>query len=207
MQNKKFLLTTVLPVALSIVVGILIIAINNNFILKSKARTIVMSEKKEFTANINSLKSEEKELTKASAAYDEILAQNTFLIEEVETLKSTHDGYVADIESAKSTIAELDTIIADKQAYYDSLSGIEQETEGDSISLRTGDYKCPSSIKPGRYTAEGTGKIYFYTIANTLKDKIDLSVTDTHSYTFDITSGESIKIDGSLTLTKVDAQQ
>ncbi len=203
MQNKKFILTTVLPVALSIVIGILIIVINNNFILKSKAHAIVATEKKDFSNKIKSLKSEEKELLQTSAEYDLTLTQNTLLVEEVETLKHTLDGYVADIEAANSTIAELDTSITDKQAYYDSLSGLQSETEGDVITLKTGDYKCPSGIKAGRYTAEGNSKIYFYTIANTLKDKVDLSVIDTHSYSFDIASGESIKVDGNVTLKKI----
>ncbi len=203
MQNKKFLLTTALPIALSVVAGILIIVINNSFILESKARSTVASEKKEFLSNIKELRAEKKQLTKEAEGYDAELKQNTMLIEEVEALKTTLDEYTADIEAANNTVLELDTAISEKQAYYDSLSELEDETVSDTKTLKSGDYKCPSSIKAGRYTAEGTGKIYFYTIANTLKDKADLSTIDTHSYSFEITSGESLKIDGSVTLKKI----
>lgn len=206
MKNKKFLITTVLPIAISLIIGILIVTVTNNFILKSKANSIVESEKKEFINNINALKSEKAQLEATEAEYDEILTQNKALVEEVETLKGTLDEYVSDIASAQSTLADLDSRIAEKQAYLNSISGLTTESESTVITLKKGEYKCPSTIKEGRYTIEGSGTVYVYTIANNLKEKFDLSVIDTHSYTFDITSGETLKVESTSTLKKIDAE-
>lgn len=207
MKNKKFLLTTVLPITLSLIAGILILTVNTEFTINMKARSIVSAEKKKFADDIDTLKSKKDDLTKQAAGYDETLLHNEQLYNEIEALGTTLNDYVTDIASAKDTIAELDIIIADKEAYCSSMTELQQETEGEIISLKSGDYKCPSQLKAGRYTAEGKGKIYLYSIANTLKEEaIDLATIDTHSYTFNISSGESIKIDGNVTLKKIETQ-
>ena len=44
MNRKKFLLTSVLPVAVSLVIGAVIIILNNNYVLNSRANAIVSGE-------------------------------------------------------------------------------------------------------------------------------------------------------------------
>lgn len=204
MKNKKFLLTSALPVALSLLIGIPIITVTNDFILKSKASSIVAAEKKDYSSEIKSLESEKKALEAKSEEYDTALKENTAHLEEIEALKSSLEAYTSDLQKATETIAGLDKSIADKQAYLGSLSDLQTAAETETVKLKSGDYKCPSDLKEGRYTAEGSGKLYFYTIANTLKDIVDLSVTDSHSYTFDIVSGESIKAESEITLTRLE---
>lgn len=207
MSKKRFILTVVLPVCISLLIGILIIVLNNNFILNSRAIAIVASEKSNFNSQISELKKERDKLEGEIADYDKTLADNSLLTEEVEALKSELEHYVSDVDAAKARSEKLKVQITEKKTYLDSLSKIESETEGDSLKLSDGEYKCPSELPSGRYKAEGTGKLYRYSISNSLTLKEDLSTIDTHSYTFDLEAGETIKIEGTLTLTELTANK
>lgn len=186
-----------LPVFISMIIGLIIILSGNSFIVPSRAHKLVESEKALIQKEISELKTEQSSLENESKNYDDTLKENKDLLEEINSFKSDLSEYEADIEEAKAKITELDAEITSKKAHLDSIDEIEPEKQGKSIQLSPGEYKCPNDIKAGRYSFEGTGKIYLYSIANTLSKEINLSTTDTHSFKLIITSGESIKIEGS----------
>lgn len=202
-KNKKFFLTVILPVFVSIVVGIIIVALNSNALLKTQATAVVSGEKNKFAAEMSKLKSEKKELSQTAAKYDKMLEENQLLLEEINALTAELNDYTTAIEKAKETITSLDTSITEKTSYNDSLSSLSADTDGSSKSYKDTKLNIPTDLKAGRYRADGEGKLMIYTIAGTLQDKQDLSLLDTHSYTFDISSGQSVKIEGALSLTEI----
>lgn len=203
-KNKKFLLSVILPVVLSIVIGTIIIILNNESILHTRAKAIVSKEINQMTDTLDDLQKEKKELLYKNADLDKKLDDNNILIEEINTLTTELNEYNENINSANITIAELDKSISEKTQYNNNLNSLDTQTIGVSRSYSNVRLNVPGDIKSGRYKADGTGKLFIYTIAGTIEDKQDLSVLDSHSYTFNISSGQYIKIEGTLTLTKLE---
>lgn len=205
MTKKQLIITVILPVLISIIIGVVIILFHNEIGIASIAHSVVSTEKRNMSDELSHFQKEKAELLNKQSEYDKVINENSTLISEVDTLKKELENYETDISNAKERNSELDTQLQSKRLYLDNLSKIGNQTEGEQKKLKTGEYKCPSEIESARYKAEGTGKIYVYTIANSLKDNVDLSVIDSHSYTFDLSSGEKIKIDGEVNLTKINS--
>lgn len=204
LKNKKFLLTVILPIVISIIIGTLIISLNNDYILKTRAKAIVSEEMEQMTNELNELQKQKKELNYENADLEKQLEDNYILLEEIKVLTTELDEYVESINAANITISELDKSIAEKTQYNNNLSSLDTQKIGVSKSYSNVRLNVPSDIKSGRYRADGNGKILIYTIAGTLEDKQDLSLLDSHSYTFNISSGQYIKIEGTLSLTKLE---
>ncbi|MCH5211915.1 MAG: hypothetical protein J1G06_02780 [Oscillospiraceae bacterium] len=183
--------------------GIVIVVLNNKSILHTRAEARVAGERSMMNSEMTSMREEQKTLRRDEAKYDKIIEDNQSVINNVESLRSQLALYDTDLENANATNAELDNSISENQAYLDSLNSIKETTDGEERTLKDGNYKSPSDLSPGKYRAEGTGIILLKNIANAQKDRIDLSITDTHSYVFEIASGESINVNGEITLTEL----
>ena len=203
LKNKNFLLSVILPIVLSIIVGIFIIVLNSKSILNTKASMQVANEKSTMSEELERLKDEKKGLSSTAAKYDKDLEENKVLVDEVNSLNEDLENYKQEIEKATQTVTQLDTSMADKTAYNNSLSNITSEQPSQTKSYTNVKLNVPTDISAGRYKAEGNGKLMIYTIAGTLHDKQDLSILDTHSYVFTVTAGQSIKIENNLSLTKL----
>ncbi len=203
LRNKNFLLTVILPIIISLLIGILIILLNSQSIINTKATTQVMSEKNEMNSNISSLSAEKKELLYTAADYDKQIEDNRILFEEIQALTTELNTYTESINSAHGTITELDNTITEKKAYNESLNSVSIPTQSVTKSYKNTKLNIPQDLTAGRYKAEGAGTILIYTIAGTLEEKQNLSVLDSHTYTFNIASGQSIKIEGTVSLTKI----
>lgn len=203
LKNKNFLLTVILPIPISICIGIVIILLNSHSVLNTRATAAVMSEKKTFNAEIGNMKKEKEDLQYKAAEYDKTIEDNRILLDEINTLTDTLNEYTTSIENAQATIASLDTAITEKTAYNESLNGVTADTPGTSKSYSDTKLSSPADISAGCYKAEGNGTILIYSIAGTLEDKQDLSVIDSHSYTFNLTSGQAIKIEGTVSITEI----
>ena len=203
LRNKNFLLTVILPIIISLFIGILIIILNSQSIINTKATTQVMSEKNEMNSNISSLSAEKKKLQYTAADYDKQIEDNRILFEEIQALTTELDTYTESVNSANLTITELDKTIAEKKSYNESLDSISTPTQSGTKSYKNTKLNIPQDLTAGRYKAEGSGTILIYTIAGTLEEKQNLSVLDSHTYTFNISSGQSIKIEGTVSLTKI----
>ncbi len=203
-KNKKFLLSVILPIAISIIIGTIIIILNNESILYTSARSIVSKEMELMQQDLNELQKTKKDLQYQSAVLDKKIDDNHILLEEINVLSTELNEYNEGIDSANITIAELDKTIADKTQYNNNLNNLDTQTVGVTKKYTNVKLNIPGDIKPGRYKADGTGKLMIYTIAGTIEDKQDLSVLDSHSYTFNVTSGQYIKIDGTLNITKLE---
>ena len=200
MQKKLFFFTIALPVFLALAAGVVIVVLNSKSILHTRAEARVAAERTAMTAEMDSMRAEQKDLKRDEAKYDKIIEDNKAMINNVEVLKSQIEQYNTDLENANQRNAELDNSISDNQSYLDGLNSIQPPIDGDERTLEAGDYKSPSDIKPGKYRAEGTGTLLLKNIANSQKDRVDLSTIDTHSYVFEIASGESINVKGEIKL-------
>lgn len=202
-RNKNFLLTVILPIFISIIAGIVIIVLNSKSILLTRATASVEAEKRAMTHEMSELNSEKDELTAISAEYDKTLEENKFLLGEVTRLTEDLANCITEIENAGLIIKELDIAIETKTAFNNSLEGVTASKPGDTLKFTNKKLNIPTDLKAGRYKAEGTGTLMIYTIAGTLQDKKNLSLTDTNTYTFDIASGQSLKIEGTLSITQI----
>lgn len=202
-KNKNFILTIILPIIISIFIGIIIIVLNSNSILNTRAVAIIAQEKEQLSNDFTTLQKQKKDLEYTAADLDKKLEDNRILLEEITALNTELDGYNESITSANETIAELDKAIQGKTKYNDSLNNLDSQVSGTTKKYTNIKLNVPSDINAGRYKAEGTGKLYIYTIAGTLEDKQDLSILDSHSYSFNINSGQYIKIEGALSLTEI----
>lgn len=202
-KNKNFLLTVIVPIFISIIAGIIIIVLNSKSILMTRATTTIETEKRTMTREMNKLNSEKDNLELDAARYDKTLKENQILVNEVAALTEDLAYYMSGIEKANSTITELDATIEAKTAFNNSLDGVTYSQPGATLSFTDRKLNIPTDLKDGRYKAEGTGTLMIYTIAGTLQDKKDLSLTDTNTYTFDIASGQSLKIEGTLSITEI----
>lgn len=202
-RNKNFLLTVILPIFISILAGIVIIILNSKSVLLTRATASVEAEKRTMTREMSELKSEKDDLTAISAGYDKTLEENKILVSEVTRLTEDLANCISEIENAGLTIKELDSAIETKTAFNNSLDGIVASKPGDTVKFTNKKLNIPTDLKAGRYKAEGAGTLMIYTIAGTLQDKKDLSLTDTNTYTFDISSGQSLKIEGTLSIIQI----
>lgn len=202
-MKKKKLLIVVAPVSASIVIAGIIIGLHNNIMMGTYVNSIVSNEMKVYKENISSLNREKERINGEIAQADEFLKTNEDLVSEVESLNDSLTSYNNDISAAKKKNENLKTQISDKKNYLEKLSELKTETVGDAKKLSEGEYKCPAQLDAGRYKAEGSGKIYLYNIAHTLKENLNLATIDTHSYTFEIASGESLRVEGDVKLTNI----
>ncbi|MGN1115926.1 MAG: hypothetical protein ACI4TH_05115 [Candidatus Ornithomonoglobus sp.] len=196
MSRRKFILTVAVPVILSMIIGAVIIIFSNKFIMPSKARAAAAAEKSNLVTEAAELQKQKEALEKQIADYDTKLSDQEGLITEMKKRQETLADYESELEETDAKIAEIDKLIEEKNNILNSLSDIAKETEGKATELKEGEYKCPSDIDAGRYLIEGDAKIYLYSIANTLSKKEDLSTLDTHSFKLEITSGETLKVEG-----------
>ncbi|MGN0181826.1 MAG: hypothetical protein ACI4DP_05365 [Candidatus Ornithomonoglobus sp.] len=196
MNRKKFILTIVMPVVISMLIGAIIIIFSNSFIIPPKARAVAGAEKSRLNTEMAALQKQKEAMENDIATYNNDIANKENLLAEIQERQSTLEDYKSELEETKAKIAEIDKQIEEKNNILNTLSDIKEETEGEAKVLEKGEYKCPADIAAGRYIIEGDAKIYLYSIANTLSKKEDLSTLDTHSFKFEITSGESLKIEG-----------
>ena len=200
MRKKVFYLTIALPVFLALIAGIVIVVLNSKSILHTRAEARVYEERNAMNSEMNSMREEQKILKRDEAKYDKIIDDNRSIINNVDALKSQIAQYDTDLENANARNAELDNSILENQAYLDSLNSIRETSDGEELVFKDCDAKSPDKIPPGKYRAEGSGILILKNIANMQKDRIDLSTIDTHSYVFEIASGESIKVKGEIKL-------
>ncbi len=203
LKNKNFILTVILPIVISIIIASVLIILNSQGILNTKATNTVKREMEQMSDDISRLEDEKESLTYTASQYDKDINDNQILVEEISALQEEYNTYNGEVESANKTLAELDKIIADKTSYNNSLNNISSQVAGQPVSYTDVKLNVPSDIQAGRYKAEGSGKLYIYTIAGTIEDSQNLALLDTKSYLFDIHSGQYIKIEGTLTLANI----
>ena len=203
LKNKNFLLTFFLPIGISLIIGVVIISLNSQSILNTKATAQIISEKNEMNSGISTLSAEKKDLLYTEANYNRQIEDNRLLFDEIQALTTELNSYVESIDTANQTITQLDKTIAEKKAYNESLNSLSPQTQTGTKTYSNTKLNIPQDLAAGRYKAEGTGTLLIYTIASTLEEKQNLSVLDSHSYTFNLSSGQSIKIEGKLSLTKI----
>ena len=203
MKRLQFYLTIILPIAAAFALGILIIILNSNSILHTQAVTRVNAEKARMQSEISNARAELSSLKKEEAEYDKKIGENSALIDEIKHLSDELEQYKNDIERVTASNSELTASLEEKKSYLEGLNGINSYSDGGKYKLKDKTYKCPSDIPAGRYKAEGKGKLHLISISNNAKDSKDLSTTESNTYVFDIASGESVRVEGTIELTEM----
>ena len=203
MKRLQFYLTIVLPILLSFIAGIMILILNSNSILNTRAVTRVNSEKYRMQSEINEARAASNPLKREEAEYDKLIEDNRTLVDEIEHLKDELEQYKSDIERVTASNYELAASFEEKKSYLEGLSGVNNYVDGGKYKLSSKTYKCPADIPAGRYKAVGKGKLHLISISNKAKDSKDLATTESNTYVFDIASGESIRVEGSIELTEM----
>ncbi len=201
MKRLQFYLTIALPIALSFALGILVIILNSNSILHTQAVTRVNAEKSGMQSEISNARAELSSLKKEEAEYDRLIGENSALIDEIKHLTDELEQYKSDIDRVTASNSELTKSLEEKKSYLEGLNSIKSYSDGGKFKLKDKTYKCPADIPAGRYKAEGKGKLHLISISNNAKDSKDLSTTESNTYVFDIASGESVRVEGTVELT------
>lgn len=203
-RDRRFYLITMLPILISVVIGVVLLLFHDSIGTGSKAALIVAAERNDMSSQISSMNAEIDSLNSDIEGYNKIIDENSTLINEVNSLNSELESYNTDLENARQHNTELKSQVESKQNYLNELNDMEDTgSEGTARTLQEGEYKCPADIEKGRYRAEGDATIYIYNIANSLTVREDLSTNDSGSYEFDLDSGEKLKVDGEITLTPI----
>ena len=203
LKNKKFILTAILPVIISIILGIAIISVNSTMIINMRANATITREKEQMQKDIKDFEDQKISLNRTAADLDKKIENDIILLGEIQALNTELENYNNDIANAKTTISQLDINIQEKTKYNENLDRLNNTPTTSEKTYTNVKLNVPKDITSGRYTATGTGKLFIYTIANTLQEKQDLSLLDSHSYSFNVTSGQYIKIEGTITLINI----
>lgn len=203
LKNKYFILTAILPIFISIIIGIVIIAINSTVIINMRANAVVSNEIKQMESGIKEFEDKKISLQYTASDLDKKIENNSIILGEIQALKTESENYDTDIANAKKTIEGLDISITEKTKYSSNLDKLNNQTPSINQTYSNVKLNVPGDISAGRYTATGTGKLFIYTIANTIQEKQDLSLLPSNSYSFNISSGQYIKIEGTVTLTNI----
>lgn len=166
--------------------------------------------KAEFTNALSMLEAENYKLEKKRSELKDFVSEAEFDIETKTEIGLEAEEYTTQLETIKQDVAdskkeleELTLSLEKKQEYLNQADSIKPLAEGDIISLTNSTLKCPDSIPPGRYIAEGDGNLLIYSTSNKLRISENLTKIDTGTFTFDITKGESLKATDSVTLTEL----
>lgn len=191
-----------------IAVVILILAVSSVFFTYGHA--VKSQAKNNFQNELSSLETENYKLEKKRSELKDYVSETESDIEtkyeiglEAEEYTSKLEAVKQEAEAAEQTLAELEASIEKKQEYLKQADSIKPLTEGNIISVTAETLECPSDISPGRYIAEGSGNLLIYTSANKLRISEILTSIDTNSFTFDIESGESVKVTDSVIFTEL----
>ncbi len=204
MHNNKSFYITMIPIIISVIIGVLLLVFHNSFGTDSKAALAVAKERSEMSSSISDLNAEKEDLNAQISEYETTINNNSEILSEIEGLQAELENSDQNLESAKARTEELQKELDEKQAYADSIDSVETTKDGDTKQLKAGEYECPDDIKAGRYRAEGSGNIVIKKTGTDISR--DLDTIDTNSYEFELESGDSLTIDGEITLTELIAE-
>lgn len=187
---------------------IVILAVSAGFFAHSHATK--SQAKNNFKNELSALETENYKLEKKRSELKDSVSETESDIEAKNEIGLEAEEYInkleatrQEVEAANQTLSNLETSIEKKQEYLKQADSIKPPVEGNILSVMSETLDCPSDISPGRYIAEGSGNLLIYNSSNKLRISENLTNIDTNSFTFDIESGESIKVTDSVTFTEL----
>ena len=162
--------------------------------IHSQASMLLNREISELNTQYNNINSQKQMLENQKKDLQSQISDKSYINKEIETSVKQTDKLTKDIQEAKNKIAVLDTQIAEKKNTLLKIEAIASAASGKRLTLKEGTYECPGNIAPGRYTISGKNTLLIYNSSNSLKISENLSRLDDNSFTFNIESGEKIRI-------------
>lgn len=204
MNKKKFMLSAVLPIALSLILGASLLIYSGTHVMPSQIRAAASAKKSALSARAERLKADNRELADEIEGLEKELGQYREALDNINSQNERLNDYNAQIDEQSAAIDAVNAEIKERSELLASIAELPAETEGSEKKLGEGEYKCPSDIAAGRYEIKGDATVYLYSLANTLSKKENLATLDTHSFRLEIASGEQLKVEGgSVTLTEI----
>ncbi len=170
---------------------------------KREAAAQLETETTDIKADTETITAESEKIKEQISAVDADLSTRNTVNGYYMEYKKTHDSLTEEISSLQSKIEQLDRDIeAKKSETGDSDTG--ETKKGKKYSLSAGEsYSCPDKIPAGRYVAEGEGQLTVLNSAGRARISQNLSVAYDHTYTFDISKSEKIRVSEDITLTEL----
>lgn len=163
--------------------------------IHSQAAMLLNREIYNLNTQYKNTDSQRQLLDKQKKELEAQIHEKSYINKEIEDSVNQSEKLSKDIEEAKAKITLLDEQIAEKRSILLKIDSVSQAAKGKQLSLKEGTYECPKNIAPGRYTIKGKETLLIYTASNTLKISENLSRLDSNSFTFNIESGEKIRIE------------
>lgn len=170
---------------------------------KREAAARLETETTDIKADTETITAESEKIKEQISAVDADLSTRDTVNGYYMEYKKTHDSLTEEISSLQSKIEQLDRDIEAKKSETDDADTGETK-KGKKYSLSAGEsYSCPDKIPAGRYVAEGEGQLTVLNSAGRARISQNLSVAYDHTYTFDISKGEKIRVSEDITLTEL----
>ena len=168
---------------------------------KREAAARLETETTDIKADTETITAESEKIKEQISAVDADLSTRDTVNGYYMEYKKTHDSLTEEISSLQSKIEQLDRDIEAKKSEMGNADTGETK-KGKKYSLSAGEsYSCPDKIPAGRYVAEGEGQLTVLNSAGRARISQNLSVAYDHTYTFDISKGEKIRVSEDITLT------
>lgn len=190
--------------AFTVIAATVLFLLAYNQSAKSKARPTLYTEITAFEEGTAQTKAQNEELEKQLEDIDTELSSKNTVNNYYMEYKKTHDDLNTEISDLKKQSSDLDSAIAEKQSELNGTEGLTQGKKGKTYNLTSEEiYTCPDKIPASRYTAKGSGTFTIMTSSGKARASQNLDVAYDHSYTFNLSEGEKIKVTGSVTLTEI----
>ena len=197
-KKRLFLiLLSVFTAAVSVIAGTFAF----NISAKNTARATLNTEISDITANTETIAADSEILKQQIREVDTELSTRDTVNGYYMEYKKKHDSLAEEISALQSRIAQLDSDIEKMKKN----SGSVAETKKGSKRTLTANksYICPIQIPEGRYVAEGNGILTVLKSSGRARISQNLTATYNHSYTFDLSEGETIQVSENITLTEL----
>ena len=170
---------------------------------KNMAIPALNQEIKEFEDSTLEAREQNKEMQQQIDDMDTELSTKDTVNNYYMEYKKTHDDLSLEVSELKKLLAELDSELAAKQGAAGSQS-VAEAKKGRTYNLTENtSYTCPDKIPEGRYTAKGSGTFTITSSEGKTRVSQNLDTAYEHSYTFNLSQKESIKVTGEVTLTEI----
>ena len=170
---------------------------------KREAAARLETETTDIKADTETITAESEKIKEQISAGDADLSTRDTVNGYYMEYKKTHDSLTEEISSLQSKIEQLDRDIEAKKSET-GVSDTGETKKGKKYSLSAGEsYSCPDKIPAGRYIAEGEGQLTVLNSSGAARISQNLTVAYDHTYTFDLSKGEKVRVSEDITLTEL----
>lgn len=202
-MNKKIKILIISVSAATLILAVAAGFFAHSYATKSSANERFENELSTLNADNYKLEKKRSDLKDSVSEIETDIENKNEIGFEAQEYSNQLEAIKQELETSNETFTELNDSIEKKQEYIEKADSIKTLVEGDTFSITSETLDCSADISAGRYIARGSGNLLIYNSSDKLRISENLSTIDTNSFTFDITSGESVKVTETVTLTEL----